>query len=137
MPTLIAGPAGLDMGQLDVRVLLEGTVTTRTSTSYVEDYFGQIIAFVGQGFAYDAFGYPTAGTVTGLQVSYQGQVIYQITGASNSVSSWESWANNGDTLAAFQGVLGGADTSPARWAPTPWRPFPETTVCRAAVATTC
>src|SRR4051812_41585128 len=110
MATGIVGVAGLDMSQLDVTTLLEGTVVQETSTTYVEDYFGQIITFTGVGFHYDAFGYPIGGTVTGLQVTQQGQLIYQISGFSTLVTSWTTWANNADTLGAMQGVFGGADT---------------------------
>jgi Ca2+-binding RTX toxin-like protein len=106
----VIGVAGLDMSQLDIRTLLEGTVTQETSTTYVENYFGQIITFTGTGFRYDGFGYPIGGTTTGLQVSEQGQVIYQISGFSIPVTSWTGWANNGDTLGAMQGVFAGNDT---------------------------
>src|SRR5437868_6815841 len=94
----IVGPGGLDMTQLDVTTLLEGTVVQESSTSYVENYFGQIVTFSGTGFQYDAAGYPIGGTVTGLQVSYQGQLVYQVSGFSTLVTSWTTWANTGDTL---------------------------------------
>ncbi|MFC3071048.1 calcium-binding protein [Phenylobacterium soli] len=110
MPTLITGPAGVDMNGLDVSVLLDGTVTLETPTQYVEDYYGQTISFAGTGFTYDSFGYPTGGLVTGLQVSQAGQLIYQVTGMSIPVTTWEYWANTGDTVGAMKGVLGGADT---------------------------
>jgi serralysin len=87
MVTAVVGPAGLDITQLDVGTLVLGTVTSETPTSYVDNYFGQISTFIGQGFTYDAFGYPTGGTVTGLQETYQGQVIYQVTGMSVPVTS--------------------------------------------------
>ncbi|MDB5418108.1 MAG: hypothetical protein JWP50_1527 [Phenylobacterium sp.] len=110
MPTAVTGPSGIDMSQLDVTTLLAGTVTTETSTQYVENYFGQIISFAGVGFTYDAFGYPTGGTVTGLQVTSAGQLLYQVTGMAIPVASWIAWANNADTLGALMGVFGGADS---------------------------
>jgi len=110
MPTAVTGPSGVDMSLLDVTTLLLGTVTTETSTQFIENYAGQIISFVGAGFTYDAFGLPTGGTVTGLQVTFGGQLIYQVTGMSIPVTSWIAWANNADTVGALMGVFGGADT---------------------------
>src|SRR5689334_13323103 len=107
MAIVVIGNAGLDMSQLDITTLLQGTVTQETSTTYVDNYFGQISTFIGIGFKYDAFGYPIGGTVTGLQESYQGQVVYQVSGFSTPVTSWTMWANNADTLGAMQGVFGG------------------------------
>jgi len=109
MALAVAGPGGLYMSQLDVSILLDGNVTRATATSYVEDVEGQIIAFSGTGFTYDSLGYPTGGLVTALQVSYQGQLVYQVSGFSTPVTSWVTWANNGDTLGALTTVLGGDD----------------------------
>ena len=110
MANIVVGLAGVDMSQLDVGTLVLGTVTSESATQYVDDYLGQISTFTGVGFTYDATGYPTGGTVTGLTETYNGQVIYQVTGMSTPVTSWVTWANADDTLGAMMGVLGGADT---------------------------
>ena len=110
MATVVVGSAGVDMTQLDVGVLLQGTVLVETSTTFVDDFDGQTSTFTGFGFTYDAFGDPTGGTVTGLQETLNGQVLYQVTGTSIPVSSWVGWAEADDTLGAMMGVLGGADT---------------------------
>jgi serralysin len=110
MPTATVGTAGVDMTQLDVGLLLQGTVTVETSTQFADDYFGQLSTFTGFGFTYDATGVPTGGTVTGLTETLNGQLLYQVTGMSIPVASWLTWAINGDTVGALMGVFGGADT---------------------------
>jgi len=110
MPIATAGPAGVNMDQLDVGTLLDGTVTTENATTYVDNYFGQITTFTGVGFIYDSFGIPVGGTVTSITETYNGQTVYQITGMSTPATSFVIWANNDDNVGAFSGVFAGADT---------------------------
>ncbi len=111
MPTIVAGPQGLDMTNLDLSVLFDGTIARATSTTYqlsLPD--GELVTFTGIGFTYNSSGIPTGGTVTGLSDSYLGQSVYQASGFSVPATSFVSWAYNGQTLQALQTVLGGSDT---------------------------
>ena len=110
MANIAVGLAGVDMSQLDVGTLVLGTVTSESATQYVDDYLGDVSTFTGFGFTYDASGVAIAGTVTGLSVTENGQLLYQVTGMSTPVTSWVAWANADDTLGAMMGVLGGNDT---------------------------
>lgn len=110
MAVVVAGALNLDMRDLSVGALLESEVVSRSSSQYVLNHYGEILTFRGSGFVYDAYGVPMSGTVNSLNVTYQGNLIYQVSGFSTPVTSWLAWASNDDTLGAFMTVLAGSDT---------------------------
>lgn len=63
MATVVAGTnIALRLNQLDIANLVDGTFTTRTTTTAVIGIGGGYIeTFTGAGFTYDAFGDPNGG----------------------------------------------------------------------------
>jgi Ca2+-binding RTX toxin-like protein len=105
------GNFALDMDQLDIGVLTQGTVVVHTSSQYAVDLGGgEIVSFIGTGFAYDATGAPIGGTVTTLGETYFGAQVYTVSGFSVPATQFFSWALLDDTTSAKLAVFGGADT---------------------------
>lgn len=62
----------------DLEALVGGTVTQRDASSFAfTSPGGAVFVFTGTGFAYDAFGLPTGGTVTGVEFSVAGTSYFQ------------------------------------------------------------
>jgi Ca2+-binding RTX toxin-like protein len=110
MSVAVAGAFALDMDQLNIAILLQGTVVAETSTIFSVDVGGEITNFIGSGFAYNSLGNPVGGVVTRLQDVFLGQPVYDVTGFSIPATSFFTWALTSDTAAAKQAVFGGADT---------------------------
>jgi serralysin len=110
MAIAVAGAFSLDMDQLDIGILLQGTVTVETSTVFTVDIDGEDTSFLGSGFTYNGLGNPTGGTVNHLHDMYLGQQVYDITGFSVPATQFLTWAATGDTAAAKQAIFGGVDT---------------------------
>jgi Ca2+-binding RTX toxin-like protein len=101
---------GLDINDLDVGILLEGTVVTATPNVFSETYAGGNFTFYGSGFTYDANFIPTGGIVTGFHQTFGALTIYDVSGMSIPVANWEGWALTDNTAAAVETVLFGDDT---------------------------
>ena len=110
MAQVYAGPMGLDMSDLDISVLLLADVLQASSTTFRLLYQGEQITFSGLNFAYNSFGTPISGTVTGIEVRYNGILVYQASGFSTPVLDWLIWADTEDTLGALAAVLRGPDS---------------------------
>jgi serralysin len=105
-----AGVFSLDMDQLSIGILLQGTVIIETSTTFSVSLDGEVTSFIGTGFTYNNLGNPVGGTVTQLTDTFQGQPVYNVTGFSIPATQFLTWAVTGDTAAAKQAVFGGPDT---------------------------
>jgi serralysin len=110
MTIATVGAYGLDMTKLDLSFLLQGTLVSESSTHLTLNTFGEIDTFTGFGFTYDSFGYPTGGTVTGLDESYLGQTVFSASGFSVPATQFVVWAANSMTSTALQTVFAGSDT---------------------------
>lgn len=101
----------VSMDDIDLTLLLGGTIVTANATTYaVQLNSGEIISFVGTGFTYNALFTPTGGTVTRVVETYQGQTVYDLTGLHTSATDLVTWAATGDNAGAVHAMLGGADT---------------------------
>jgi Ca2+-binding RTX toxin-like protein len=111
MALVQAGPAGLDMDNIDLGVLLDGDVRTQTSSVYSLDLGGgDIITFSGVNFSYGSDGYPVGGVVQGVGETYVGQMVFQATGLSIPVPTIVDWAINGADVDPLATALAGSDT---------------------------
>ncbi|WP_421932557.1 calcium-binding protein [Phenylobacterium sp.] len=109
MTTVTAGTIALNFDQLSVQSLLSGIVTfasaTQISTSdsgYTDNFFGS--------FTYNGQGLLTGGTLTRLQETYLGQVLFDISNTSVSMATFIQWAEIDDTASAKAYILAGADS---------------------------
>lgn len=111
MAQVVAGPAGFDMTEFDLSVLIAGAGVVRTTTTYSLDLGnGQTSTFTGVDFTYNAQGLLVGGTITGIAHRSGGQAVTDIGGLAVPVGTFMSWANNGQTLQAIETMFGGADT---------------------------
>src|SRR4051812_23447880 len=94
MATFTAGAFGNDFDQLDVYSLLLGGASNNSATTFTISTNGQIDNFTGAGFAFGANGYPTAGTVTGISETFNGQLTFSLTGISLSTANLLNYAAN-------------------------------------------
>jgi serralysin len=111
MATVVAGTnIALRLDQLDIANLVDGTFTTRTTSTAVIDIGGGYIeTFTGVGFTYDAFGDPNGGTITGIQERLNGTTTFQVTGLNTSVVQFVDWALAGANATAFASMFSGND----------------------------
>lgn len=102
----------LNMDNIDVGVLFDGTPTVANSSTFTLSYSGTDIydTFTGQGFRYDAAGVPNGGVVTGFSETVNGVWAASISGGSVSVPSLVSWAYTDDNTSMRNAFFGGPDT---------------------------
>ena len=108
MALLVAGVAGISVDTLDIDDLLEGDPILNTSTAFTLKDGDWLEEFQGQ-FTYAA-GELAGGTVTGWKESFEGDVVFEVSGFSVPVTTFVNWANTGDNDAVRTTILGGADT---------------------------
>jgi len=101
-------PVGTDMDQFNVGLLPYGVVTGQTATSYTVVLGDESVTFTGTGLTYTG-GQPDGGTVTGIQESYMGAPVYNISGISIAVPTLNAWAAAGDNATAQATIFGGND----------------------------
>lgn len=97
--------------QLNLGLLLDGDVLSSSPSSLsVEIDDGSVETFVGSGFQYDATGVPTSGTITSIRETFDGELSFEFTGLSLSVSQLLNWASTGNSAGALETVFSGNDT---------------------------
>jgi len=100
----------LDMSQLNIADLLDGTVTAASSTMMtVDEGAGFTAHFTGVDVAYDALGEPAAGTITGISEDYLGQTTFSLTGLNISASQFYHWVVTNDNATALVTTFAGDD----------------------------
>jgi len=111
MVNFVTGPnAVVDFTQLDLTTLLDGDITSRSSTRLVLDLGGgELETFTGLGFTYDSFGDPAGGTITGIKETEGGQTVVEITGMSTPVAQFVDWVLRGANYEALDTILAGND----------------------------
>ena len=111
MVTITAGSAlPLDFSTLDIANLLDGDITSRSSTSLRLDLGGgDIVLFTGTGFTYNHDGDPIGGTISGIKETVNGVLAFDLTGASTPVSQFVDWVLTGASLTALQTIFSGND----------------------------
>ena len=109
MTTVVAGNFNLDFDQLDLLLLLSGDVTVANAIQLTTSGGGVDDNFFGS-FTYNGAGQLTGGTLTRLQETYFGQLVFDITGANVPVITFVQWAVTGDEAAAKAYILAGADS---------------------------
>ena len=90
-------------------------LTEVTPTHVAGDYRyagspGSVTEFFGNGFARAGNGGLVSGTVTGFRESLDGALGVQVEGLDVSVAQLNVWVSRGQTEAALQTLLAGADT---------------------------
>jgi len=102
--------AFVDFDGLDISVLLDGDITSHSSTKLVLDLgFNDIVTFFGTSFHYDKDGDPDGGTITGITETDTGQTLYEITGMNTPVAQFVDWVVRNASDEALRGILSGND----------------------------
>jgi Ca2+-binding RTX toxin-like protein len=109
MALLTAGAAGINVDTLSIIDLLLGDVQVATATQFVLKDGAWLEQFQGQ-FTYNGAGTLTGGTVTGWQETFQGNVVFEVSGFSVPVPTFLNWVNTSDNEAVRSTILGGADS---------------------------
>jgi serralysin len=88
-----------------------GTVSSATSSQIILDFSeGTRISVSGSGFAYNGMGEPTAGTVSGLQITHNGAVAVSLSNLSVPVTSLIDYVESTNVGGMLQNLLAGSDT---------------------------
>lgn len=109
MTTVVAGNFNLDFDQLDLAYLLSGDVTVANAVQITTSGGGVDDNFFGS-FTYNGAGELTGGTLTRLQETYFGQMVFDITNTSVPIATFVQWAAAGQNEAAKAYILAGADS---------------------------
>jgi Ca2+-binding RTX toxin-like protein len=109
MATFTAGVFGNDLDQLDIGVLVLGTVGGASSTSFTITIASEATNFSGSGFVFGANGFPTAGTINSVTETNNGQAVYAASGFSVPTTTFFDWVAVGDNEAAKSTIMAGAD----------------------------
>ncbi|MET0271865.1 MAG: calcium-binding protein [Phenylobacterium sp.] len=109
MAIVIAGNTGIDMNNPAIGALADGVQVAATLTYgalqtglWLDEFYGD--------FQYDLFGDLAGGTLTGWKESYNGQLVFQITGANVPVSTFLNWVATDANITAVTTILAGSDT---------------------------
>ncbi|WP_340313543.1 calcium-binding protein [Rhizorhabdus argentea] len=103
--------AYVDFTDLDLSLLLDGDIASRSSSRLVVDVdVGDHVTFTGFGFTYDSFGDPVGGTITGISETIFGQTLFQITGMNTQVGQFVDWVVRGADFEAIDTILAGNDS---------------------------
>jgi serralysin len=108
MALLVAGAAGISVDTLKIDDLLDGTPTVATATGFTLKDGDWLEEFRGQ-FTYSG-NELSGGTVTAWKESFQGNVVFEVSGFSVPVTTFVNWVNTNDNEAARSTILGGGDT---------------------------
>ena len=108
MALLVAGAAGISVDTLKIDDLLVGTATVASATAFTLKDGDWLEEFQGQ-FTY-ANNEISDGTVTAWKESFQGNMVFEVSGFSVPVATFVNWVNTNDNEAARSTILGGADT---------------------------
>ena len=111
MATVSGGTAfALDVRDLDLSALWDGTVTAQSSTGLTVNEGGGFTAhFVGHDVLYDAFGSAAAGTITSISEDYNGVTTIAVTDLDVSASQFQHWVDTNDNFTALHTVFAGDD----------------------------
>lgn len=108
MALLVAGAAGISVDTLSIIDLLEGVVVLASDTrltlqdgKWLEEFQGQF-TYTGEDL--------TGGTATFWRESFEGRMVFEVSGFSVPVTSFLNWVNNNDNEGARSTILGGADS---------------------------
>lgn len=110
MPILIAGNTGIDSNNPELGALLEGDDTGQASATYAALRTGLWLDEFYGAFQYNVFGELAGGVITGWKQTYNGQLVFEVSGASVPVSSFLTWVVNDDNITAVSTIFAGADT---------------------------
>lgn len=110
MAQVVAGPAGFDMTDLDLSVLINGIVLARTASTYSLDLgAGRAVTYTGD-FTYSAQNFPSGGVITAIRETLNGQIVYDIVGLGVPAGTFQAWGVNGQTLQGLEAMFAGSDT---------------------------
>src|SRR4051794_14807789 len=109
MPTFTAGAFCADFDQIDIASLGVAMGSGQSTISFPLSLNGQVDNFFGSGFPYDANGLPASGTVSHLQETFGGSLVFDLDGMSLPISQLLGWVSTGDNDAAKSTILSGPD----------------------------
>ena len=112
MATLTTGAtSAIDMGELDLSSLSNGTVISKSSTQVVlEIEPGDRITFTGASFSFDNSGAPIGGTITGVKELISGNLVYELSGLNTPVTQFLNRITSGGDDEVLRLLLSGNDT---------------------------
>ena len=109
MPTFTAGAFGADFDQIDVGSLNTGTALSQTPTTFAISVGPQLDQFTGTGFTFGPNGFPLTGTITDIQETFAGQVVFSLDGLSLPVAQFIFWVGTGANETAKLTIFAGDD----------------------------
>ena len=109
MPTVIAGNVAIDMNDPQIGTLADGDPVAGTG-SYVALQTGAFLDEFYGSFQYDVFGDLAGGTLNRWRETYQGQLLFDIQGASVPVSTFLQWVATDANITAVSTILAGDDS---------------------------
>ena len=109
MATVIAGNVAIDMNDPAIGALADGAATAATA-SYVALQTGLFLDEFRGAFLYDAFGNLAGGTLNSWRETYNGQLLFDVSGASVPVSTFLSWVATDANITAVSTILAGDDS---------------------------
>jgi Ca2+-binding RTX toxin-like protein len=105
---VIAGNVAIDMNNPQIGALAYGNPVTANG-SYVALQTGAYLDEFSGTFQYDAFGDLAGGTLNRWRETYQGQLLYDVQGASVPVSTFLGWVASDANITAVSTILSGDD----------------------------
>lgn len=108
MALLVAGAAGISVDTLKIDDLLAGTAIVASATAFALKDGDWLEEFQGQ-FTY-ANNEISGGTLTAWKESFQGNMVFEVSGFSVPVATFVNWVRTNDNEAARSTILGGGDT---------------------------
>jgi Ca2+-binding RTX toxin-like protein len=109
MAIVVAGNTGIDVNNSEIGMLAEGTPVGATST-YVGLRFEQWLDEFYGSFQYNVFGELAGGTLNRWKQTFNGQLVFEVSGADVAVSSFLTWVEADANVLAAQTIFAGADT---------------------------
>ena len=108
MAILIAGNAGLNVNNPEIEALAWADPVASGPNYGAVRYLGWLDEFTGS-FQYDVFDNLAGGTLTGWKQTYNGGLVFEITGANVDVGEMLQWVAAADNATAVRSVFAGAD----------------------------
>lgn len=109
MAVVVAGNIGIDVNNPELGALELGTPVTVTTT-FVSLQTGPYLDEFRGNFVFNARNELAGGTITEWKQTYNGQLLFEVTGATVSVSSFLGWVATDNNIAAVTSIFSGADT---------------------------
>jgi serralysin len=110
MAIVTAGYTGIDTTDPEIGVLIDSVATAATPNYIALATYGTWLDEFYGTFQYDLFGNLAGGTLNEWKESYNGQLVFDVKGASVDVTTFLQWVATDNNLLATQTILSGSDT---------------------------